>query len=73
MKFTPEKYRLPDAPMQPFIDEEEIWDLLNNTVSTPEKVKDIVDKSLAKNRLNLKETATLINAADEESVNIIKD
>ena len=73
MKFTPEKYRLPDAPMQPFIDEEEIWDLLNNTVSTPEKVKDIVDKSLAKNRLNLKETATLINAADEESVNIIKE
>lgn len=73
MQFTPEKYRIPDIPMQPFIDLEEIWDYLNNSDSTPDKVSDIVNKSLSKKRLNLKETATLINATDAVSVNLIKE
>ncbi|RNC66253.1 [FeFe] hydrogenase H-cluster radical SAM maturase HydG [Proteiniphilum sp. X52] len=73
MRFNPETYRLPDIPMQPFIDTAEIWDYLNNTPSSPEKVRRVIDKSLAKNRLNLKETATLVNADDEESIRLIKE
>ncbi|MEN6588670.1 MAG: [FeFe] hydrogenase H-cluster radical SAM maturase HydG [Proteiniphilum sp.] len=73
MQFRPETYSLPDVPMQPFIDTEEIWDYLNHTQSTPEKVRLIIKKSLAKNRLNLIETATLINATDKESVQLIKE
>lgn len=72
MQFRPETYQLPDLPMKPFIDSEEIWKYLNNTISTPEKVRDTIDKSLEKNRLNLEETAILINATDEESVALIK-
>ncbi len=73
MRFNPETYRVPDIPMQPFINEDEIWDYLNNSPSSPAKIRQIVDKSLSKNRLNLEETATLINADDEESIRIIKE
>ncbi|MDO5523657.1 MAG: [FeFe] hydrogenase H-cluster radical SAM maturase HydG [Bacteroidia bacterium] len=73
MRFTPEKYAIPDVPMQPFIDTDEIWDYINNTVSTPDRVKEVVARSLAKNRLNLEETAVLINADDAESVALIKN
>lgn len=73
MKFTPEKYRIPDVPMQSFIDADEIWDYLNNTPSSPEKVKEVVAKSLAKNRLNLEEVSVLINATDSESIQLIKE
>ncbi len=73
MQFWPETYCIPDVPMQPFIDADEIWGYLNNALPTPEKVRNIVNKSLAKERLSLEETATLINAADEESVELIKE
>jgi len=59
--------------MQPFIDTEEIWDYLNHAESTPQKVRSIIEKSLGKNRLNLAETATLINATDKDSVQLIKE
>ena len=73
MQFRPEVYRIPDIPMQPFIDCEEILEYLGNTVSTPAKVRDVIDRSLHKNRLNLQEVATLINATDSESVDLIKE
>ncbi len=73
MKFTPETYRIPDVPMQSFIDTDEICDYLNNTVSTPERVSEVIAKSLAKNRLNLEEVAVLINATDAESIQLIKE
>lgn len=73
MKFTPEKYVIPDVPMQSFIDTDEIWNFLNNTVSSPERVKEVVAKSLAKKRLNLEEVAVLINATDSESIRLIKE
>lgn len=73
MKFTPEKYKIPDVPMQSFIDADEIWDYLNNTPSSPERVKEVIAKSLAKNRLNLEEVSVLINATDEESIQLIKE
>ena len=73
MKFTPEQYKIADVPMQPFIDDEEIWDFLNKAETTPEKVKAIVEKSLSKKRLNLEETAILVQATDPESIEIIKN
>lgn len=73
MKFTPEIYKIPDAPMQSFIDADEIWGYINNTVSTPQRVKEVIAKSFEKNRLNLKEVAVLINADDKESINAIKE
>ena len=53
MKFTPEQYVIPDKPMQPFIDEDEIWEFINNTKTSREKVKQIITKSLEKKRLTL--------------------
>ena len=73
MQFKPETYRFHDVPMQPFIDTDEIWGYLNHASSTTKKVQEIVTKSLGKQRLTLEETATLINAADEESVQLIKE
>lgn len=73
MKFNPEKCRIPDKRMQPFIDADEIWDHLNNTVSTPENVRAAIAKSLSKQRLTLAETAILINADTPELVEEIKE
>ena len=73
MQFHPEKCRIPDERMKPFIDVDEIWDLINNTVSTPERVRAIIQKSLDKNRLTLEETAVLINATDPALVEEIKE
>jgi 2-iminoacetate synthase len=68
MKFTPEKYRITDEPMKPFIDAEEIWDYLKSAKPTPERVRQIVAKSLSKQRLTLEETATLVNTNEPELV-----
>ncbi len=73
MKFRPETYRISDLPGQAFIDSGEIWDYLDNTVSSPSKVRDVIERSLNKNRLNLQEVATLINATGRESVDLIKE
>ncbi len=73
MKFTPETYRIPDRPMQPFIDPAEIWDYLHAATPSREMVRDIIDKSLDKQRLTLAETAALINATDPDLVEQIKE
>ena len=73
MKFTPETYNIPDKPMTSFIDADEIWNFLNNTVSTKERVREVIAKSLSKKRLNLEETAVLINATDPELIQEIKE
>jgi 2-iminoacetate synthase len=72
MKFSPEKYIIPDVAMQPFIDPDEIWGYLNNSKANVTRVKEIIEKSLGKNRLTLEETAVLINADDPESIAMIK-
>ena len=72
MKFSPEKYRLPDIPMTPFIDAKEIEDFLAGPKPEKREVEAVVAKSLNKQRLNLQETATLIKADDPESISIIK-
>lgn len=73
MKFTPETYRIPDKPMTSFIDSEEIWNYIHTTISTKEKVREIIAKSLSKKRLNLEEVAVLINADDPELIEEIKE
>ena len=72
MKFKPEEYRLKDVSMMPFIDVEEIEQLLDTTQSTPENVRKVIAKSLNKERLNLEETAVLVNAKDPELIEEIK-
>ncbi|HPT13685.1 MAG TPA: [FeFe] hydrogenase H-cluster radical SAM maturase HydG [Bacteroidales bacterium] len=73
MKFTPEKCRIPDQRMKPFIDADEIWDILNNTKPDRKQVQDVIAKSLDKQRLTLAETAVLINATDSDLVEEIKE
>ena len=73
MKFTPEKYRIADEPMKPFIDSEEIWNYINKTVSSKEKVREIISKSLDKKRLNLEEVAVLVNTDDAGLIEEIKE
>lgn len=73
MKFKPEKCRIPDQRMKPFIDADEIWDILNNTKPDRKQVQDVIAKSLDKQRLTLAETAILINATDDDLVEEIKE
>ena len=73
MIYNPQKYNIKDEPMKPFIDADEIWDILNNTEATNERVREIIAKSLDKNRLSLEETAVLLNAKDPELINEIKE
>jgi 2-iminoacetate synthase len=62
MRFTPEKLRIPDQRMKPFIDPDEIWDLINNTKPDKQRVREVIAKSLDKNRLTMEETAVLVNS-----------
>ena len=73
MKFTPEKYSITDERMKPFIDPTEIWGYLHNTTSSKEKIREIIAKSLAKQRLNLEEVACLVNTNNAELIEEIKD
>lgn len=74
MKFQPEKYKIRDERMKPFIDADEIWDFVEETKNpTIEEVRAVIKKSLDKNRLNLRETAILINADTPELIKEIKD
>ncbi len=73
MIYTPEKYSIPDEKMKPFIDKNEILEILKRTESpTKELVREVIKKSLNKKRLSLEETSILINANSEELINEIK-
>jgi 2-iminoacetate synthase len=72
VKFTPEQYKLPDVSMQPFLDDEEIWSFIHAARPSLEQVEAVIARSLAKNRLNLAETAILVNATDPEMIEMIK-
>lgn len=73
MKFNPEKYRIPDEPVMPFIDAAEIEHYLSHARPDKSVVQDIIAKSLDKNRLSLAETAMLLNAGDPSLVEAIHD
>lgn len=74
MKFEPEAYKIRDERMKPFIDPAEIWGYIEDT-KDPERseVESVIAKSLNKQRLNLRETAILVNAKDPELINKIKE
>jgi len=72
MIFRPEKLKIKDQRMKPFIDPDELWEYINTARGSKERVRDIIAKSLDKNRLTLMETATLINANDPELIEEIK-
>ncbi|MCF7833083.1 MAG: [FeFe] hydrogenase H-cluster radical SAM maturase HydG [Candidatus Marinimicrobia bacterium] len=72
MKFKPQTYRIPDEAMKPFIDPDEIHEFLDRPTPDPDKVRQIIAKSLNKERLSLEETADLLNAEDPELINEIK-
>ncbi len=58
--------------MKPFIDSDEIHNYLNSNTTTDDDVRKIVKKSLNKERLTMRETATLLNAETNEQIEIIK-
>lgn len=73
MIFKPQKYRIPDEAMKPFIDPEEIWEFLNQPKPSTERVRELIAKSLSKERLSLEETADLLNADDPKLIKEIKE
>jgi 2-iminoacetate synthase len=73
MKFEPEKCRIPDERMKPFIDPEEIQDHLSAAKPSLEAVRSVIARSLDKKRLTLSETALLINADSPEMIAEIKE
>ena len=73
MIYNPQEYKIKDEAMKPFIDAEEIWDFINATKKpSKERVREIIQKSLNKERLSLEETAVLINADSPKLVEEIK-
>ena len=73
MKFSPEKLTIPDQRMKPFIDQDELWNLITSTKADRVRVRDIIAKSLAKQRLTLEETSVLINSAGTNLLDEIKE
>ncbi len=73
MRFSPEKLNIPDQRMKPFIDPSEIWELIKNTKPDKVRVREVIVKSLDKNRLTLQETAVLVNAVDTDMVEEIRE
>jgi len=72
MLFKPERLKIKDQRMKPFIDPDEIWGFINNARPTKERVREIIAKSLGKQRLTLEETALLAQASDPELIEEIK-
>lgn len=72
MRFTPEKLRIPDQRMKPFIDPDEIWEYINNTKPDKQRVRDVIAKSLDKHRLTMEETAVLVNSVGTDLADEIK-
>lgn len=70
--FTPEKYRVKDESQVPFIDEQELWDLLHEAKPTREGVQAVIQKAMNKKRLSLAETALLLKADEPELIDEIK-
>jgi len=72
MIYKPQEYRIKDERMKPFIDESEIWEMLDTAKPTKENVRAVIQKSLAKNRLSMQETALLLKTEDPELIEEIK-
>lgn len=67
--FTPQHYNIEDRIGVPFINRNEILEILeNHKNATSSQVDDVISRSLAKNRLSLQECAILIGATDVDSI-----
>ena len=74
MIFYPQQYTIPDRPGEPFIDPQEIGNCLAENAAPPlERVREVVAKSLSRERLSLAETAVLLNAQTAEARQLILD
>ena len=73
MIYQPQEYKIKDERMKPFIDPDEVWSIIENAEPTKERVREVINKALNKNRLSLEETAVLVNAKDPELINEIKE
>lgn len=72
--YSPQKYKIEDSPMMPFIDEAEIHDCLNaNQSPSASRVREVIARALDKHRLTLDETAVLVNTTDPDLINEIKN
>ncbi|MBN1340165.1 MAG: [FeFe] hydrogenase H-cluster radical SAM maturase HydG [Bacteroidales bacterium] len=72
MKFNPEKYKIDDEPLKPFIDIDEIETCLNENKEDKGRIREVIGKSLEKNRLSLQETAALLHAHSPDVIEEIK-
>lgn len=72
MKFRPEQLKIRDQRMKPFIDADELWGIIRNAKPDRVHVREIIAKSLDKNRLTLAETAVLMSADSPELIDEIK-
>lgn len=71
--FSPETYSIKDCSEVPFINKNEILELLATTKEPSlERIKQITKKSFSKTRLSLSEVAELLNVENSESVEFIK-
>jgi len=73
MIYHPENYKIRDERMKSFIDSEEIWSFINAPKPSRERVQEVIDRALDKNRLSLEEVAVLINATDNDQIEAIKN
>ena len=62
MIYDPQVYAVEDKAMLPFISEKEIEGMLDDAQATREEVREIIAKSLSKQRLSMQETAMLLKA-----------
>lgn len=73
MIFKPESYSIADKPGVPFIDQDEINEYLNQEKPDNNRVEEIIEKAIGKNRLSLQEVACLIRADKPEQIKLIKE
>jgi 2-iminoacetate synthase len=73
MKFIPQEYKIKDEAMKEFIDKDELWNFIDNADTSAENVRSIIAKSIAKNRLNLAEVASLVQTTDPVLIEEIKN
>jgi len=72
MRFYPEILKIKDQRMKPFVDPDEIWEIINSTNSDESRVREVISKAMNKKRLTLEETAVLVNTTQKDLVDEIK-
>lgn len=72
MVYDTQSYAIADEAMKPFVDSDEIHSILNEAEPTKEKVEEVIQKALNKNRLSMQEVALLVKTTDPELIARIK-